>query len=158
MKPMRVYVDTSVFGGFFDAEYSHDTQRFFEGVFAGKVILLLSDTLARELIEAPEQVQDLFARTLSNCGERLPLTAEAIALQEAYVQAGVVTPRYMDDALHVAQASPARSDAIVSWNFRHLVNPTQVRAFNGVNVANGYPLVLIVTPSIISAVWEESDE
>ena len=127
-------------------------------MFAGKVTLLLSDTLARELIEAPAPVQDLLERTLHHGGERLPLTAEAIILQEAYVQAGVVTPKYMDDALHVAQASLARADAIVSWNFRHLVNPTQVRAFNGVNVAKGYPLVLIVTPAIISAVWEESDE
>jgi hypothetical protein len=155
---MRVYVDTSVFGGFFDAAFSDDTQRFFKGVFAGKATLLLSDTLVRELAEAPGQVQELLECTLRHGGERLPLTDEAITLQEAYIRAGVVTARYMDDALHVAQASLARAEAIVSWNFKHLVNPAQVRAFNGVNVAKGYPMVVIVTPSIITAVWEESDE
>jgi hypothetical protein len=44
---------------------------------------------------------------------------------------------------------------VVSWNFRHLANPARVRAFNGFNIANGYGLVLIMTPLDVLALLEE---
>jgi hypothetical protein len=69
-----------------------------------------------------------------------------------------VPPRYANDALHVAQATLARADIILSWNFRHLVNPTSIRAFNGVNLAQGYGLVVIMTPTDIVSVLEHQDE
>ena len=46
----------------------------------------------------------------------------------------------------------------MSWNFKHLVNPSRVRAFDGVNIAEGYGQVIIMTPSDINGVLEESDE
>ncbi len=78
-------------------------------------------------------------------------------LRDAYLRAGVVTPKYADDALHVAQATLARVDVIVSWNFKHLVNPTRIRMFNGVNLAQGYGLVVIMTPSEVIGFLEEAD-
>jgi hypothetical protein len=68
-----------------------------------------------------------------------------------------VTPKYSDDALHVAQATLARADVIVSWNFKHLVNPTRIRMFNGVNLGQGYGLVVIMTPSEVLGVLEEGN-
>jgi hypothetical protein len=55
-------------------------------------------------------------------------------------------------------ATLARADVIVSWNFKHLVNPSRVKAFSGVNVAQGYGPVIIMTPSDINGVLEETDE
>lgn len=40
----------------------------------------------------------------------------------AYLQAGIVTPRYFDDALHVALATVSGYTLIVSWNFQHIVH------------------------------------
>jgi hypothetical protein len=60
--------------------------------------------------------------------------------------------------LHVAYATLARADVLVSWNFKHLVNPLRERAFNGVNVANGYGFVSIMTPAEVVRVLEVSDE
>ena len=88
----------------------------------------------------------------------LPLTREVELLRDAYLTAGVVAAQYADDALHVAHATLARADVIVTWNFRHLVNPSRVRAFNGVNIAQGYGPVIIMTPVDIDGVLEESDE
>jgi hypothetical protein len=62
-----------------------------------------------------------------------------------------------DDALHVAQATLARADVIVSWNFKHLVNPTRIRAFNGVNLGQGYGLVVIMTPAEVIGGLEQAD-
>lgn len=50
------------------------------------------------------------------------------------------------DAFHVAIASVARADAVVSWNFKHLVQLQRIRAFHAVNVLRGYPLIEIRSP------------
>ncbi len=158
MKPMRVYLDTSVFGGYFDDEFQVASQKLFDTVLTGGIIALISDTLVGELVDAPEQVQELLQRVIDFGCERLPLEQETEQLQNAYLAAGVVTAQYADDALHVAHATLARADVIVSWNFRHLVNPLRVRAFNGVNITQGHGSVIIMTPSDINGVLEESDE
>jgi hypothetical protein len=90
--------------------------------------------------------------------ERLEVTDEVVELHEAYLDTAVVSRRYADDALHVALATVARADVLVSWNFRHLVNPVRVRAFNGVNIAQGYGPIIIMTPSDIVGLLEQSNE
>jgi predicted nucleic acid-binding protein len=157
MSALRVYADTSVFGGYFDAEFADSSRRFFDAVFNQSVTALISDTLVAELVAAPRDVQDLLAKTLQVGCERLQLTAEAITLRDAYLHANVVTAKYADDALHVAQATLARADVIVSWNFKHLVNPSRIRAFNGVNLGQGYGLVVIMTPPEVIGGLEQAD-
>ncbi|MGH8007460.1 MAG: PIN domain protein, partial [Candidatus Binatia bacterium] len=85
MSALRVYIDTSVFGGYFDTEFAEPSHRFFDAVFDHSVAALISDTLVGELVAAPPDVQDLLAKTLQVGCERLPLTAEAITLRDAYV-------------------------------------------------------------------------
>ena len=55
----RVYIDTSVVGGYFDEEFSHDTVPFFEQVNAGLFTIIVSDLLEAELVRAPGYVRDL---------------------------------------------------------------------------------------------------
>ena len=62
----------------------------------------------------------------------------------AYLAQGVVTPKYADDARHVAACTVARHDYLVSWNFRHLVNVHRSAGFNAVNLLQGWPPVRIV--------------
>jgi hypothetical protein len=50
------------------------------------------------------------------------------------------------DATHVALATISRADAIVSWNFRHIVHLDKMKLFNAVNLMNGYGVLTIVTP------------
>jgi hypothetical protein len=151
-------VDTSVFGGCLDDEFAAPAQDFFGAVLAGAVRALISDTLVGELVNAPDPVQDVLQRVLDAGCERLALTQEAELLRDAYLLAGVVTVKYADDALHVAQSTLARADVLVSWNFKHLVNPSRVRAFNGVNTVQGYGQIIIMTPTDIVRMLEEGDE
>ena len=48
MKPCVVYIDTSVFGGYFDDEFSVVSRQFFNAVFGGQVISLISETLVAD--------------------------------------------------------------------------------------------------------------
>jgi hypothetical protein len=157
VKRMRVYIDASVFGGYFDDEFDTGSRGFFDALFDGLAIALISDTLVAELVDAPERVQDLLERVLACESERLGLSEEAQDLQNAYLASGVLSPKWSDDALHVAHASVARADVIVSWNFKHLVNPLRIRGFNGVNAAQGYGPVVIMTPEDVAHIWKEQD-
>lgn len=154
MKKLRVYIDTSVFGGWFDPEFSRDSRAFFKRVTSGHLIPLLSATLLRELEEAPKKVRDLFTRILQADAKTIEVTPAMVDLRDAYVAAQTVTPRYSDDALHVAQATIAKADVIVSWNFKHLVNPIRIRGFNRVNAVQGYGDIVILTPGDIVRMQE----
>ena len=105
----------------------------------------VTSLVAAELIEAPERVRDLFNSTFE-AADVLSITEEIDHLAATYVAQGVVTPKYEDDARHVAACTANRIDFLVSWNFRHMVNVQRETAFNGVNLLNGYPAIRIVNP------------
>lgn len=71
----------------------------------------------------------------------------AADLRDAYLASGVLAPRWMDDAAHVAVATVARVDALVSWNFKHLVRLDRIKGFNQVNLAQGYGILTILSPT-----------
>ena len=55
----RVYIDTSVVGGYFDIEFSKETILFFERVKNGELTIIVSDILEAELFRAPEFIREL---------------------------------------------------------------------------------------------------
>jgi len=158
MSKMRVYIDASVFGGYFDEEFEGGTRTFFDTLLAGEVTALISDTLVAELVDAPERVQNLLERALTVDCERLSVTEQTYNLHNAYLTAAVLSENSADDALHVTHATAARADVIVSWNFKHLVNPTRIRGFNAVNAVQGHGPVVIMTPQDLTKAWKEEED
>lgn len=53
-------------------------------------------------------------------------------------------------------ATVARADAIVSWNFKHIVRLGKMTAYNQVNLINGYGILTIISPKEV--LFNESDE
>lgn len=142
----RVCVDTSVFGGVFDDAFAGISRRFFAEAAEGRRVVLLSEVTLGELRDAPELVRAFAASLSEGVVEELEFTKEMAELRDAYLAANVLGARWADDAAHVASATVARSDLIVSWNFRHLVKWEKIRAFNAVNLSQGYPLINILSP------------
>jgi len=147
---IRIYADTSVFGGVFDPGIDRASQEFFEEVRQGRFRLVISNVVADELKEAPERVRRAF-ESLLPVAELAAPTAEALALQSAYLRAGIVTPRWANDALHVALAAVNHCRSIVSWNFRHIVHFDKIPLYNGVNLIHGYDTLSINTPAEVIA-------
>jgi len=143
--PLRVYVDTSVFGGVYDDEFREPSERFFTAVRGGAFTILVSEALIVEIASAPAAVQATFETHRAHV-EALETTDEALALAEAYLAAKVVPAAARVDALHVTLALVAGADAVVSWNFKHLVQLRRIRGFHAVNVLRGYPLIEIRSP------------
>jgi hypothetical protein len=145
MALLRVYSDTSVFGGVFDDEFKTASSSFFGLVQRGRFELLVSDVTRAEIDDAPAQVKVLFDSLLG----RMILIAvddQVLSLRDAYVAAGVVGHRWLDDAAHVAAASVVQADLIVSWNFRHIVHFDKIRLYNEVNIKQGYRVIDIRSP------------
>ena len=147
-RPPRVYVDTSVFGGTQDDEFREPSRRFFEMVRRGAYVVVISRVALDELADAPVGVQEVLRALPEDCVDTVSPEAEEEAreLAEAYISAGALGRSNEDDALHVATATVARADLVVSWNFRHIVNYRRIAMFNGVNVLNGYPEIKIHSP------------
>jgi len=143
---IRVYVDTSVFGGARDEAFAESSLRFFERVRNGEFAALISQVSLDELATAPKAVRTVLSDLPAQQVQRIAITDEVRALADAYVAAGAVGEANVDDALHVAAATVAHADVIVSWNFRHIVNFQRIRRFNGVNLGSGYAMLDIRSP------------
>lgn len=148
----RLYLDTSVFGGCFDASegWNVDSLRVIGYVLTGKAELVTSEVVERELAPAPAKIREFYQGVPEDCKRRVPLTRKVEGLADAYLSAGVVGKRWTDDCRHVALATIAEADAIVSWNFRHIVRLDRIRGFNAVNVAEGYAMIQIITPKEVN--------
>ena len=142
---LRVYADTSVFGGVFDVEFEQASQAFFREVREGRFALVVSGLVRREVALAPVHVRELLAEVLP-LAEALPTVPEAVVLARAYVASGVVGAASREDALHVALATISQCSAIVSWNFRHIVHLQRIAQYNEVNAAHGYAPIEIRSP------------
>ncbi len=146
MRRLRVYIEGSVFSGCFDAPFRDDSRRVFDAVRRGRLVALVSEVVLAEVAKAPERVREMAAALPGESVEEVALAHEILELRDAYIAAGVVTRRRMDDATHVAAATVARADAIVSWNFRHIVRLRKIKAYNQVNLAQGYGILTILSP------------
>lgn len=154
MDKLRVYADTSVYGGVFDEEFAGPSAAFFAEVRQGRFGLVLSPLVDDEMEDAPGSVRELFEE-MRHFGQTVDVTEEAIRLQQAYLDANIVGPKWEADALHVAVATVCQCRVIVSWNFRHIVNFQKIPLYNGVNLASGYGVVGIHSPQEVIAHEED---
>ena len=143
---MRLYLDTSVYGGYFEPEFEAWTKRIFDRIRNGEHIILHSSLLEFELIGAPKHVRDLARELPDGLVEKLQLSAEARQLALEYVHAKVVGMTSLADCQHIAMATIAGADALVSWNFKHIVNIPRIRGYNSVNHRFGFRMLEICTP------------
>lgn len=156
-KTLRAYIDTSVLGGCFDPIFEKDSNAFMKYIRNGNIVPVLSDMVVGEIARAPERVQRLLHDLIHDGAEVSAATEQAVELQESYLSQGILGRRWEDDAMHVAMATLSRVDTIASWNFKHMVDPRRVRAFNGVNLSMGYGWVSILSPSDIVHLIEEQE-
>jgi hypothetical protein len=146
MKTLRIYVDTSVLGGCFDSELAAWSNGLIEDFRRGVFRPVLPDVTAAEVDQAPEPVRALHAELLALTQEVIPVTPEALGLVSSYQVQGVLGPRFRNDMLHIALATVAEVNVLVSWNFRHIVRLEKIRLFNAVNAELGYKSLAIHSP------------
>ncbi len=142
----RIYIDTSVFGGYFDDEFAEHTKPLFKRLKNNEFKLLFSSVTQDELNNAPKRVKDLVIGLKAEWTELLDVTDEAIELASDYIAEGVVGQTSFADCLHIALATINRADYLISWNFKHIVNVDRIRGYNSINIKKGYKQLEIRSP------------
>ena len=146
MEIKLVYLDTSVIGGCFDDKFREASNKLMECIRVGMYQAMVSQVLIDELLDAPEQVRAVLDDFGPEDVRTVPTTREVDELTDAYLDAKVVTPKYREDAAHIAHATIGGADVLVSWNFRHIVNLSRIEGFNAVNEKMGYRRIEIRSP------------
>jgi predicted nucleic acid-binding protein len=142
----RIYIDTSVIGGYFDEEFESASRHLFDRIANKDFDVYFSEVNETELSLAPKHIQDLKNIIPTDCYKYLVLNDEAKELAETYVKEKALGQASLNDAYHIALASVSRLDCLISWNFKHIVNFDKIRLFNSINLKLGYPLIDIRTP------------
>lgn len=142
----RLYLDTSVFGGYFDAEFELWTKMLFERIIEGRYKVIYSELINIELTNAPERVKNLLLKLPNDAVEVVENSIEAADLADAYIQENVVGKTSLPDCNHIALATLNDADILVSWNFKHIVNINRIRGYNAVNVKLGHKILEIRSP------------
>lgn len=142
----RIYIDTSVIGGYFDDEFEFASKKLFDRIINKDFEVYFSEVNETELSLAPKHIRDLKTLIPIECYKYLDLNEESKKLAETYVVEKILGQASMNDAYHIAIASVNRLDCLVSWNFKHIVNFDKIKLFNSINLKLGYPLIDIRTP------------
>jgi len=146
MVKQRIYIDTSVVGGFFDEEFEKPTKLLFQKLELQEAVFLISDLLRKELENAPENVRSLLGNYGEECFESVELTEEAKDLANSYIAENVIGKTSLEDCQHIAIATINKADILASWNFKHIVNINRIRGYNSVNLKKGFQTLEIRNP------------
>ena len=153
MRALKYYVDTSVWNFLLEEdrpEHRRATEQFFREVRLPDT-LVVSEVVLQEIQRAPQARQDALRTVIARSRPAvLRVSEEAEALADRYVKAGLIPARYRNDALHLAVAVIEDCDAVVSWNFEHMVKLKTRLGVNGLNKRLGYPQIEIVSPEEVA--------
>jgi predicted nucleic acid-binding protein len=101
----RIYIDTSIVGGYFDEEFEEPTKALFKRLENKEIIFVVSDLLDLELLYAPQRVKELLFKFSPEHFERINLTEESLKLAETFISERVVGPTSLEDCRHIALAT-----------------------------------------------------
>jgi len=156
MKVTRIYLDTSVIGGCHDQEFAPWSNGLMKDFQLRNYTPVISELTFEELKFAPEAVKETLRQLVENDPEIIEISEQALELAEIYLDRKILTPKYRDDARHIALASIANVDVLVSWNFKHIVHYDKIRLFNAVNIEQGLKMIDIYSPREVTN-YEEKD-
>jgi predicted nucleic acid-binding protein len=161
MKKLKIYLDTSIIS-YLDQgdapEKMAETHRLWDQIKAGTYIVVISDIDIIEIDSCEEEKKNTLRNYLAQIKYEL-ITSEpkAIDIASRIVDLGILKQKSFDDCQHIANAIVSGCDAIVSWNFKHIVNHKTMLGIKAVTALEGYNDLLIYAPPSLTMEGEESD-
>lgn len=83
MKKLRVYVDTSVIGGYFDAEFDEWSKALMADFRSNRYSAVVSSVASKEIEQAPDFVRALYEEILFLPAEFVEVDEESLSLLDA---------------------------------------------------------------------------
>ena len=150
MKKMRLYLDTSVISHL-DApdtpEKMQETLALWEDIRAGKYEIVLSDVVFEEIEKCEQPKKQRMYEYLAEIKyTETQNTKEIENIANHIIQLNILQEKHYNYSSHIACAIVRECDFIVSWNFKHLVNPKTVKGVGYVVSILRYKNIDIVSP------------
>ena len=123
---IRIYLDTSIIS-YLDQqdtpERMKETQKTWEILKSNKYQVIISSLVLEEISECDEKKKEKLLMYLEDIDyEEYKINDEVDNLAKMIIDEGILKPKSLDDATHIAFAILSNSNIILSWNFKHLVN------------------------------------
>jgi hypothetical protein len=148
---IKLYLDTCIFSPL-DDKRETITKEFFKFVSknSGKYKLVISPITLQEIDNAPEKIRAEINAFLSTI-KLIKLQENKLAqeLAKDYIKYGILSEKHFEDLLHVAYATLAECDIVISWNRKHLARLITMQKVNKFNLNNNYRMIIIDTPQFI---------
>ena len=150
---VKLYLDSSVFGfsiSKHDPQRRAEANRLFrqirDGLFEGG----FSYVTEQELLAAPPKISERLRKKIDWARlHRIRVRSRSLVhdLAQRYCDARVIPHEYFEDALHVAAATLWRADALVSFNFTHIVRLETMIRVNEINRKEQLAELFLCQPS-----------
>jgi predicted nucleic acid-binding protein len=148
MHKLKLYLDTTVLNFAFADDAPKEmkaTLQFFKQIDRFNIVIsdIALDEISRCHALKRSRMMELIRRY---DWDILELDRAAQSLAGRYMAEGIIPVKYRDDAYHIAIATVNNCDAILSWNFQHIVKMKTKREVVGINMIEGYKPIDIYTP------------
>jgi predicted nucleic acid-binding protein len=153
MKKLKIYLDTTIISYLDQAEKPErmvETHRLWDKIKKEKFDVVISDIDIAEIDGCGEKKRNKLYEYLSQINYTLIKSEEmSIRIAGKMIDLNVLKQKSFMDCQHIANAIVSGCDAIVSWNFRHIVNHKTIMGVKAVTALEGYNDLLIYAPTIL---------
>jgi len=152
MRIPSIYLETTIFNFPFadDApQYQADTLKLFTEIKSGKFHAFTSEYVMQELEDTKDKIklERMKALIVDYRITVVPASEEIKQLADVYISEHIIPEKFTTDALHIAAATIANLDFIISLNFRHIVKHKTIFETEVINTREGFKRVFIHTPA-----------
>ena len=114
------------------------------------VEIIISDVVIKEILQCKEPKRSFMLKKLAQIDYTfVHTTDDEENLANIYLQNGILKEKSLDDLTHIATDALNGCRYIVSWNFKHFVNPKTIDTVNAANLLLGLPQMSIFSPTMM---------
>jgi predicted nucleic acid-binding protein len=150
MNKLVLYLDSSIFGYAANekaGEKYTNANILLKQINDGKFEAYASDVTIKEIEQSPNWIKDKVKEKFNNTNlSIISIDSEVIELARKYTGNKIIPKEKLDDACHIAIATINQLDAVVSYNYHHMVRLDVKLGVNRTNKANNYLEVDICSP------------
>ena len=154
MRKLKLYLDTSVIS-YLQASDTPEKMEETLGLWEilktrSDIEIVVSELTLRELNRCQQPKLNFLLEKLNEFDYLLlEISEDDRNLANYYLGNAILTEKSTDDLLHIAIATLNDCRYILSWNFKHFVNPKIINAVWAINKMKNLPEINIVSPSMM---------
>jgi len=154
MKKLKLYLDTTIISHLDQKEKPEqmsETLKLWEKIKNNEYEAIISDICIAEINNCNEKKRNILFNYLNQINYTLINSEEkSIEIAMKMVDLNILKQKSIMDCQHIANAIITGCDAIISWNFKHIVNHKTMMGVKAITALEGYTDLLIYTPPMLT--------